>query len=70
MNENSNEKDIWCFGCPFTCKGAETCEPRLLLDKIKNYLPSVIDYYDKSTLIKPSVSLQVELNGRTYYINK
>ena len=65
MNENSN--NAFCIDCPFTCKGADICRPRQLVTEMQAYLPSVVDEYDRSVLRKPSITIQVELNGRVNY---
>ena len=56
-----------CIQCPFTCKNAEICKPKQLLDEMRHYLPSVVDELAPTTLTKPSISCSIEMDGHTYY---
>ena len=65
-------ENLFCINCPFTCKGANECKPRQLLNEMRKYLPSVIDIDGNScaeihTMTKPNISCTININGNNFY---
>lgn len=59
-----------CINCVFVCKNAKECKPRQLLNKIREYLPSVIDENSCTiipTMTKPNISCSININGQNFY---
>ena len=70
MTDNTIE-NINCRTCPFTCKGAEICEPQQIKNRLRLLLPDVLGKNNGDTmpnLVKPNVGIYVEICGKQYYI--
>lgn len=70
MTDNKFE-NIQCCTCPFTCKGAEICEPQQIKNRLQHLLPDVLEKSDGDTipnLVKPHIAIYVEICDKQYYI--
>ena len=63
--------NIHCRTCPFTCKGAEICEPQQIKNRLRLLLPDVLEKNDGDTmpnLVKPDVAIYIEMCDKQYYV--
>ena len=68
---DNNFENMQCSRCPFTCKGAEICEPQQIKNRLYRLLPDVLEKNDGDTmpnLVKPHIAIYVEICGKQYYI--
>jgi len=61
-------ENMRCNMCPFTCKGAEVCEPRQLKNKLQEFLPDVLEKTDTMNgLVKPNIVISIRICDKEYY---
>ena len=69
MEDNTFE-NTRCYTCPFVCKGAEICEPRQIKNKLKDFLPNILEKTDVDTIPhieKPYITICIEICDKQYY---
>ncbi len=65
------EANMHCHTCPFTCKGAEICEPQQIKNRLRLLLPDILEKTDGDAmpnLVKSNITICVEICDKQYYI--